>query len=964
MTTSKYQVTNVRKFMEIHESGPVLRSSNAEALDVRIQRRLFDSPSSSSRKKKRNFEELETSNNYEDFMSSKYTPQATRTFREKIYLPTKDEICAAKRIDADLRSSNLVWGVPDEQDEDGLGEFKELVQGEITPGSVVEFPTSHFLTVTQAPPAWTVHQAFEYLQATRKDICTKLENVGHVRIPKADVKPPKCPGESSQANEMMTWRTMMAEHCHRYSAEAYRIFVTLQYNYPILPKPEDLARELVKKDMHERDQITDEDMEACILDWSIDNLPNSSQNRQYHEGRQWLDAQLRLAVKEVDVLKNKIISILPSEVVEIMMAIETHYTELDDFDKWRVSRPFDMLEVKDGQTLRQFSDLEMRALIALRRLGVEISEERAKLVYFFSAFKIYGHKGFQSTAREWAFNTEIKWSDCRDQYEFLLKSHHVDPDLSWKLKESELNKRHKSKHPVEELTQMADNVISFENFVPTAKEASVNYSKKMCDNQECNKVRTATHTSDECWRKHPELIPDNLKNKFNKRKNDYSKVHRKGFASQEKQRSDDKTKDYVKKARKFLKARYEANHTREPDYSLDDNVVYNLAYFNYAKANKLKVKASKKIKKLLGNLDDNIKASKADNSKKLGKKSDGEFDASKFDGPKTQCGKCGKWGNHTAEECRSGEKPSKSDEANHVDCNKSNSKARVVEKIHFSNHNDSDEEEDTLHYHRDNRIKATNISSEDYAFFVRANSGRASGSELGLKLGGDTCHESEETRGHNAFMAQSRGYVKDTTVADDEQSTSSDVESEDELSGRDDTSSRLRTSKSTEGKATEINLAQPQEIEGASDNVTHREITARSTTYSSQSATSRFMRATDPEIMDEHKVNTSRKRLTPNSTSMTTTITSKSESSGNVQEAAKPKPEVIDLSIEDIEDMFQTDVQEQAAIAAASKAESEAEEEARRTGNAVKRKKNDNSYKTKSRRDSPGPDKDKGKRFA
>ena len=64
-----------------------------------------------------------------------------------------------------MRSSNLVWGVPDEQDEDGLGEFKELVQGEITPGSVVEFPTSHFLTVTQAPPAWTVHQAFEYLQA-------------------------------------------------------------------------------------------------------------------------------------------------------------------------------------------------------------------------------------------------------------------------------------------------------------------------------------------------------------------------------------------------------------------------------------------------------------------------------------------------------------------------------------------------------------------------------------------------------------------------------------------------------------------------------------------------------------------------------------------------------------------------------------------------------------------------------
>ena len=149
------------------------------------------------------------------------------------------------------------------------GEFPDE-QGEITPGSVVEFPTSHFHTFTKEPPAWTVHQAFEYLQATRKDICTKLENVGHVKIPKADVKPPKCPGDSSQANEMITGRTMMAEHCHRYIAEAYRIFVTLHYNYPILPKPEDLARELVKKDMHEKDQITDENMEACILDWLND----------------------------------------------------------------------------------------------------------------------------------------------------------------------------------------------------------------------------------------------------------------------------------------------------------------------------------------------------------------------------------------------------------------------------------------------------------------------------------------------------------------------------------------------------------------------------------------------------------------------------------------------------------------------------------------------------------------------
>ena len=40
----------------------------------------------------------------------------------------------------------------------------------------------------------------------------------------------------------------------------------------------------------------------------------------------------------------------------------------------------------------------------------------------------------------------------------------------------------------------------------------------MCDNPACNKVRTVTHTSDECWGKHPDLIPENLKKKIDKRK--------------------------------------------------------------------------------------------------------------------------------------------------------------------------------------------------------------------------------------------------------------------------------------------------------------------------------------------------------------------------------------------------------------------------------------------------------------
>jgi hypothetical protein len=54
------------------------------------------------------------------------------------------------------------------------------------------------------------------------------------------------------------------------------------------------------------------------------------------------------------------------------------------------------------------------------------------------------------------------------------------------------------------------------------------------------------------------------------------------------------------------------------------------------------------------------------------------------------------------------------------------------------------------------------------------------------------------------------------------------------------------------------------------------------------------MRATDPDIMDEHKVNTLRKRSPPNSMITTSSTTSQSDSSGSVQVVDKPKPDVID----------------------------------------------------------------------
>ena len=133
-------------------------------------------------------------------------------------------------------------------------------------------------------------------------------------------------------------------------------------------------------------------------------------------------------------------------------------------------------------------------------------------------------------------------------------------------------------------------------------------------------------------------------------------------------------------------------------------------------------------------------------------------------------------------------------------------------------------------------------------------------------------------------------------------------------------------------------------------------------------AMEQLQRATDPEVMDEQHVNMQR-RLKPLTAFVPTSPVSPrspaSDSSGSVQIVKGPKPEVINLSIDEIEAMFMEDVTDQTAQAEAqAKADAEAEEEARRSGQLVKRKKTDDTTKPPTRKGPPGPDPDKGRRLA
>ena len=127
----------------------------------------------------------------------------------------------------------------------------------------------------------------------------------------------------------------------------------------------------------------------------------------------------------------------------------------------------------------------------------------------------------------------------------------------------------------------------------------------------------------------------------------------------------------------------------------------------------------------------------------------------------------------------------------------------------------------------------------------------------------------------------------------------------------------------------------------------------------------RLQRVTVPEVMDEQRVNMNRRQNPLTAYIPTSPVSQRSASSGSVKIVEGPKPEVIDLSIDEIEAMLMIDVVDQTTQAEAkAKADADADDEARRSGKPVKRKKTDDAKKSTPRKDPPGPDPDKGRRLA
>ena len=250
-----------------------------------------------------------------------------------------------------------------------------------------------------------------------------------------------------------------------------------------------------------------------------------------------------------------------------------------------------------------------------------------------------------------------------------------------------------------------------------------------CTHPACNKYGKPNHTNESCYIRHPDLCPDELKDKFqnivkkhkNNRKPGNKRSYERGH-SEAKGYKDKDMGDYLKKVYLTLVKKDKGKHDGQTDLSSNSDLVFALAMQNYNKAHKLKFKANKKQQKLLrqldGDSDGNSNSKPKEPDSPNSNKSKGKR-GQKNSGKKGKCSNCGKWGSHTAAECTAAESPKKTEAANMASTGKSGSPGRIVQKNLGSRYNDdSDNEEDFLYLHEENRIKAMDVSGKDYAFYA------------------------------------------------------------------------------------------------------------------------------------------------------------------------------------------------------------------------------------------------------
>ena len=122
-------------------------------------------------------------------------------------------------------------------------------------------------------------------------------------------------------------------------------------------------------------------MFSIIYDWAVENIINSTANATHFNILGWLDSMICRAASKVPLIHNKLQSIPYYNVTLLKTAIINQLRQLADMQKMKVGRAFPCLEISVGQTVRQFMELLINILQALKCLGCEPSDQMQKYIY-------------------------------------------------------------------------------------------------------------------------------------------------------------------------------------------------------------------------------------------------------------------------------------------------------------------------------------------------------------------------------------------------------------------------------------------------------------------------------------------------------------------------------------------------------------------------------------------------------
>jgi len=110
-------------------------------------------------------------------------------------------------------------------------EFKrllEMVDGEVTPGAVIEIdPAKAMKKSSRAPLAWVVTQLVIFFsEYFKSSYDTRLSIGGTIQKPSPDAVPKDLPGESSEVDRWIAWQECFHGNCSQYCPQAWQAWLS------------------------------------------------------------------------------------------------------------------------------------------------------------------------------------------------------------------------------------------------------------------------------------------------------------------------------------------------------------------------------------------------------------------------------------------------------------------------------------------------------------------------------------------------------------------------------------------------------------------------------------------------------------------------------------------------------------------------------------------------------------------